>query len=56
MKSLIVYLAIAAFFLAIYATYTLGTDISWCFENYSIDRLPHCMWFENSLTGQFFQP
>ena len=39
-----------------WVVFTLGTDVGWCFENYSIERIPHCMWFENSITGRFIQP
>lgn len=31
-------------------------DLAWCHENYPVDRILHCMWYENTTFGRFIQP
>lgn len=31
-------------------------DLAWCHENYPVDRILHCMWYENTTFGRFLQP
>jgi hypothetical protein len=31
-------------------------DVSWCVDNYALDRVPHCLYHENNLFGKFIQP
>jgi hypothetical protein len=55
-KYLAVALGLVLLGLAVYLAAVLLPDLAWCIENYSYDRVPHCMWYENSLFGRFVQP
>ncbi len=34
----------------------LADDVAWCRANYSVERLAHCMFYESSIWGRYFQP
>ena len=46
---------VLAFVLLIVGIVLLG-DTLWCAENYALDRVPHCMYYENSILGRYIQP
>jgi len=31
-------------------------DLNWCVDNYSLDRIAHCVYYENGLFGWYIQP
>ena len=35
---------------------TLLGDLNWCVDNYALDRVTHCMVYENGIFGRFIQP
>jgi len=50
-----VLIIVLAFVLLIVAIILLG-DLEWCVDNYALDRVGHCMLYENNLFGRFIQP
>ena len=45
--------------LAVLVAFLVGvllSDFAWCHDNYQVDRIPHCMWYENNIFGRFIQP
>ena len=31
-------------------------DVNWCIDNYALDRVSHCLYYENNLFGRYIQP
>jgi len=55
-----VILSVAFFLIVVAALYlffeSVLPDLAWCHENYAIDRIPHCYFYENSIWGRFINP
>lgn len=35
---------------------TILGDVNWCIDNYALDRVSHCIVYENSFFGRYIQP
>ena len=49
---LVIILAVVLFVLV----FILLGDLGWCVDNYALDRVTHCMVYENNVFGQYIQP
>ncbi len=54
LKVLIIMVVVAVIVVA--AVEVLTDDAAWCIANYSVERIVHCMIYENRIFGQFIQP